>query len=155
MGGLIPELSLALCSARSSCWSSRQRPPANFIWYLRQQVRGRNNPPSCFSVPGGPLWALDIWPGHTFPTLEHSICSVRKRTSFESVPFTDHKQEESSCRTARADARIPAVWLPTRGGTDPLPWSAPHVKPQSGREPILIAVKEGERGLRTGFCFFP
>lgn len=101
MGGLIPELSLALCSARSSCWSSGQRPPANFTWYLGQQVHGRNNPPSRFSVPGGPLWALDIWPGHTFPTLEHSICPVRKRPSFESVPFTDHKQEESSCRTAR------------------------------------------------------
>lgn len=112
------------------------------------------NPPSYFSVPGGPLLAPDIWPGHTFSILKHSICSVRRGLRLSLfLSLTTNKKEAAVGRHRHQDSGWIAAYM---GRCRPLPWSAPNVKPKSGREPVTlpaVSVEEWGRRCRTAFCF--
>lgn len=69
--------------------------------------------------------ALDIWPGHTFSILKHSICSVRRGLP-SSLFFSLTTNKKKAAVGQQADTRIPAGWLPTWDGVGPF-HGLPHM----------------------------
>lgn len=117
-----------------------------------QQVQCRKNPPSYFSVPGGPLLAPDIWPGHTFSILKHSICSVRRGLRLSLfLSLTTNKKEAAVGR--HTDTRTPAGSLPTWDGIGPfhgLPHSQTQIRQGASHPPCSLS---GRMGKEVQNCF--
>lgn len=90
---------------------------------------------------------LDIWPGHTFSILKHSICSVRRGLRLSLfLSLTTNKKKVAVGR--QADMRIPAGWLPTWDAIGPF-HGLPHMSNpnQAGSQsPSLQSQSENGKG---------